>query len=131
MNKTNVLVKFIITGDRFPIDEITEKLKVQPKAFFLKGQKGKYVERKETSWYISTEYEESLDINDQLNKIIDLLINRRNELVDLKIKYQLSYLFSIVINIKEKQAPAVYLEQDVIEFANYIKAEFDIDLYIS
>lgn len=132
MDETNILVEFIIIGEEFPIDKISEQLSIKPTEYYNKGDKvnNRDIRRKETSWSISSGYEVSLDINNQLEKIVSLIKPKTDILKELKEQYQLEYKFCIVIRVEENQAPAIYLERDVIEFANDIKADFDFDLYI-
>jgi hypothetical protein len=132
MENTNVSVKFVISGDEFSIQEINRILEILPTVAYAKGEKGEYTtSRKETSWYIGTDFEESFDINDQLKKVYVLIANKKSELIALKKLYRLDYLFSIVVIIKNNQTPAIYLEHDMIEFASYISAEFDFDVYVN
>lgn len=131
MEKTTVLAMFKIFADQFPVDEISNVLEIESTDYVLKGQKGKYTLAKETIWYISTRLSESLDINEHLREIICLLQTKEHQLLDLRNKYQLNYMFSIVVNIKENIAPSMYLEHNVIDFAHSIRAEFDFDVYVS
>lgn len=132
MDKTSIMVEFIITGDQFPPNVITEMLSIEPTGCYMKGEKvkNKGRERKETCWYISTGYEDSLDINNQLKKIMNLIGNQKQMLLELKNKYDLDYMFSIVIRVEQNQTPAINLKSETIEFASDINAEFDLDLYI-
>ena len=132
MDKTNVKVKFDIIGEKFLPDDITEKLSLKPSEHWMKGDKikNKNIERKETCWTLSTEYEESYDINDQLKKIVDLLKPKKEVLVNLKNAFSLDYIFNIVINVENNEKPAIYLDSETVEFAGEIKAEFGFDLYI-
>jgi hypothetical protein len=130
MDKTNIMVDFRIIGDVFNLDVITNKLLIKPSYYWLKGDRNKNNIRKYSCWAISTGYEESLDINNQLNKIIELIKTKKQELKELKNKHELDYRFDIIINIENEEKPAIYLNIDIIDFAHEIKAEFDIDLYI-
>lgn len=130
--KTNVKAKFLIIGDEFIPKVITNELNIEPQKFWVKGQQinNKPVYRKSTCWYISTETEESLDINNQINKLLNILKNKNEILKDLKIKYKLEYLFQVVIEINDAITPAICLDSVFINFANSITAEFEIDLYV-
>lgn len=134
MERTNIMVEFSIIGDIFPENVVTEKLSLKPSGYYVKGEKIKNLtsqRRKETCWFLSSGYEESLDINEQLEKIIDMIKNKVSDLKELKEMFELEYKFFIVINIKQNQTPAVYLSSNFIKFAYDIEAEFDFDLYIS
>lgn len=132
MKKTTVMVEFAIFGDDFSPDAVTEKLSTKPTQCWMKGEpiRDTVIVRKETNWSISTGYEESWDINDQLKKLVEFMETKRSDLKELKRIYNLEYKFFIVINVENNEKPAIYLENDMIEFANDIKAWFDFDLYI-
>lgn len=51
-------------------------------------------------------------------------------LKDLRALYNLSYKIGIVINVENKETPAMYLDSETIDFAHEIGAEFDFDLYV-
>lgn len=129
---TSINAEFVIVGDTFNPVVITEKLGIEPQNFWRKGEKvfGRPVERKDTCWIISTGYEESFYISEQLNKILATLRNKEEILRELKIAYTLEYFFQIVVRIEEDMKPAINVDSEFIEFANSIKAELEIDLYI-
>jgi hypothetical protein len=58
---------------------ITNKLFIQPTETGKKGEFGRYAVLKESYWDISTEYEESLDINNQLGKIVNMLKDKSDD----------------------------------------------------
>jgi hypothetical protein len=86
--------------------------------------------RLHTSWELGTDYEESLDINEQLNSVLSQLEDKAEELNRLKRKYDLAYRFVIVIQIENNEKPAMYLDRRFIHFADSIGAEVDFDLYV-
>ncbi|MEK5057532.1 MULTISPECIES: DUF4279 domain-containing protein [unclassified Paenibacillus] len=132
MHTTSVMTEFSIIGELFTAEDITSQLEIAPSEFYTKGDKIKNrdIVRKESAWSISTGYEESLDINMQLNKLISVLKNKKNELLELKRSHDLFYKFFIVIKIEQNQTPAIYLDIDTISFVNDIGAELDFDLYV-
>lgn len=126
------MAEFVIVGDEFEPSYVTEKLNLVPDEFWVKGDdvKGRIVKRKDTTWSISTGYEESLDINDQLSKIMTRIQDKRKVLKEIRATCNVKFLFAIVVNIENNQKPAMHFNSQFIEFANDIKAEFYIDLYI-
>jgi hypothetical protein len=132
MENTNVKLEFIIVGDDFDPEIITDKLLLTPSHYWKNGDKIKNKDKLRTysCWSIGTDYEESLDINNQLEKIISTLKTKKTELGELKKRYELDYRFEFVINVENNEKPAMSLNLDVIEFAYEIKAEFDFDLYV-
>ena len=132
MDNTNIMVEFRILSDDLNPKVITEKLLIEPNQYWMKGEniKNRDLKREYSCWIISTGYEESLDINSQLFKMLNLLKSKKKDLQYLRDKYSLEYRFDIVINIENNEKPAIFLNSEVIGFANDIKAEFDFDIYI-
>lgn len=121
---------FSLFGDHFNPDEVTSKLNINPTRTAIKGDAiNELHSRKETSWTLSTEYEESLDINDQLKIVVNLLKDKVDALISLQMNHKLNSKFFIVVVIEDGQAPALYFDSDFIKFAGLINAEIDIDLY--
>lgn len=140
MNTTHVMVYFSLFGNQFPIDCVTEILEIKPTNTYQKGDgivrphnsnvsSTKTHYRKETVWEVSTDYQESNDVNEQLDQILKLLKNKANIINRLKVDYHLECRFSIVIIIENGYTPSFQLTNEQITFANSINAEFDIDLY--
>ncbi|TRZ39557.1 DUF4279 domain-containing protein [Niallia circulans] len=133
MSKTQVMVYFSLFGDKFPIDEITERLEITPTETYKKGDlipnrsSARY--RKETSWDLGTGYEASLDVNNQLQKLVKRLRNKVLIINKIKEDYSAECKFFIVIKMEEGNTPALYLDKSMIKFASSIEAEIDIDLY--
>ena len=140
LNKTQVKVYFSLHGDDFPIDNVTESLGIRPTNSYKKGDvivrkpnpnsvSTKVKHRKETAWELGTDYQESYDVKEQLNQILKPLKNKVSIINQFKTNYKLECDFSIVIIIENGDTPSLHLDIEQIEFANSIKAEFDIDLY--
>ncbi|AGK54492.1 TPR domain-containing protein [Bacillus sp. 1NLA3E] len=140
LDKTQVKVYFSLYGDDFPIDNVTEILGIKPTNSYKKGDvipkkynpnvvSTKVQFRKETAWEFGTDYQESNDVKVQLDHIIRPLKNKATIINQLKSKYNLECDFSIVIIMENGETPGLHLDNEQIEFANNIKAEFDIDLY--
>jgi hypothetical protein len=132
VKKTNVKAEFIIFPDELQPSVVTEKLEMTPTQSWIKGDdiKGKSYKKKDTCWTVSTEYEESLDINDQLSKLMIILQDKKEMLIELKKMYDMKYVFEIVIKVRNEETPAMYFERDCIKFINDIQAVIDIDLYV-
>ncbi|USK30834.1 DUF4279 domain-containing protein [Bacillus sp. CMF21] len=140
MDITKVKVYFSLFGDEFPIAYVTESLGVVPTDSYNKGdviershkQNGiskKTIFRKETAWELGTDFQESYDVKEQMDQILEPLKNKTAIINQLKAKYKLECKLFIVINMENGETPGLYLDNEQIEFANSIKAEFDIDLY--
>ncbi|HDR6310819.1 TPA: DUF4279 domain-containing protein [Bacillus cereus] len=132
---------FSATGDIFPLEAITDALNIEPTRSYKKGDvvarhdnpnlvSTKTLYREETAWTLSTGYQESYDINNQLQDILKSLEGKTEQLKHLKKKYDLQFLFTVVIQVENNESPAMYLQKDIIDFASSIQAEIHFDLYI-
>lgn len=134
MNKTNIKVDFRVLGDEFEPKNITNKLLILPSFQWKKGERytvrKKQFIKKYSCWGITTGYEESYDISIQILKIIDILSDKKRDLIELKKKYKLDYRIDAIINIENGETPGVYLDQNIIRFSNDIGADLDFDMYI-
>jgi Domain of unknown function (DUF4279) len=136
LDKTQVKAYFTIYGDDFPIDYVNESLGIEPTDSYYKGDiiarplnQNTPQFRKETAWQLSTDYQESYDVKEQMNQILIPLKNKAEVINQLKNKYKLKCDFSIVVIIENGETPGLHLDLEIIEFTNSIGAEFDIDLY--
>ena len=133
MDKTNIMADFRIMGDDFNINDINSKLLLSPDYCWTKGEQIKIrpgFKREYTCWAISTGYEISNNVNNQLSKITSRLNNKSAVLEEMCNMLKLDYRFEVVINIENGEKPAIYLNKDIIQLASKIDAEIDIDLYI-
>jgi len=135
MDKTQVMVYFSLFGDEFPIDEVTKRLGITPTLSYKKGElipRRNYSHihyRKETAWDLSSGYQESYDVKEQMDQVLGPIKNQVAVINQLKEDYKLECKFFIVIIMENGDTPGLYLDNEQIEFASRIKAEFDIDLY--
>lgn len=131
MEKTNIMVEFCVLGDEFNPEEVTSKLLIEPSEQYLKGSRSaRNIERKETCWSINTGYIETLFVSEVLDILLDKLATKKEVILELKNQMNLICKFFVVLNIEDNIKPAIYLDKKVIEFANFVGAEFDFDLYI-
>ncbi|MEE3946694.1 DUF4279 domain-containing protein [Bacillus wiedmannii] len=132
---------FSATGDVFPVEAITNALRIEPTRTYKKDDvvarhdnpnlvSTKTLYREETAWTLSTGYQESYDINNQLQVILKSLEGKTEQLKHLKKKYGLQFLFMVVIQVENNESPAMYLQKEIIDFASFIQAEIHFDLYI-
>lgn len=140
IDKTKVMAYFSLFGEEFPVNEVTKLLSIEPTESYNKGdvivrqKNDKTISttvhyRKETAWVLSSGYQESYDVTEQLAQVLEPLKNKTAIINQLRKRYRLDCLFSIVIIMENGQTPALHLDNKQIEFANSIEAEFDIDLY--
>ncbi|AOH56659.1 hypothetical protein ABE28_020010 [Peribacillus muralis] len=138
MKKTQVMVYFSLFGDDFPIDEVTKSLGITPTLTYKKGDiiprhnslnslQPHY--RKETAWDLSSGYQESYDVTEQMDQVFVPLKNQAAVINQLKENYHLQCKFFIVIKMENGHSPGLYLDNEQVDFASKVKAGFDIDLY--
>ena len=135
MEQTQVMVYFSMFADEFPLDAVTKQLGIEPTESYKKGDIIKKISptenyvRSYTRWKLSTGYQESLDVGEQMDMIIDQIGDKSAIINDLKKQFGLDCRFTIVIIMNNGYTPGLYLDQSIIAFANSINADFDIDLY--
>jgi hypothetical protein len=168
MEKTNVMAQFVILGDKFDPQIITDNLKLIPTRCWTKeidkrphvqppnpenlvrikdsdlknmaqvfddssnynNEPRPKIKHDFSRWDIQTGYQESDDINIQVNQIYQILKKKINILNELKPKYELDYRLVIVINIEDNEKPGMCFDHYIIDFLHEIGAIIDIDMYI-
>jgi hypothetical protein len=132
MEQTNIMAKLSIYGDNFNPQVITDYLNIQPEEWWLKGDNvaGKATKRNKSCWRVSTGYQESLDVNNQLSEVIKLFQGKSDKLIELIHSHNLEVFIAIVVNIENNQKPAIYFDRRAIKFVHEIEAQIDIDLYV-
>ena len=135
MEQTQVMVYFSMFANEFPLDAVTKQLGIEPTESYKKGDIIKKISptenhvRSYTCWKLSTGYQESLDVGEQMDMIIDQIGDKSAIINDLKRQFELDCRFTIVIKMNNGYTPGLYLDQSIIAFANSINADFDMDLY--
>lgn len=132
LDTTNIKAEFVIVGDNLEPDKVTNLLGVKPTQYWIKNEviEGKSIRRKDSCWIIGTEYEASLDVNEQISKLMLILRNKTEILYDLKLKNGFEYLFVFIINVENNQSPTISFERGFLDFVHTIEAEFYVDLYV-
>ncbi|MGG0177440.1 DUF4279 domain-containing protein [Gottfriedia acidiceleris] len=82
-----------------------------------------------TNWQLRTDYVETLDASKQANEIIAPLLNKINELILFKKKYECQFILMQVPIIENGCCPALVYDQEIINFCSKIGASIEIDLY--
>ncbi|MDC9591400.1 DUF4279 domain-containing protein [Xenorhabdus sp. XENO-10] len=130
--KTTVKVYFLVVGDNIHPEDITRKLSLQPDESWAKGDliPGRDKCREYNYWSIGTDYEESLNISDQFNKVLLLLKDKEDILIEMSRNGELECQFNVVIAIENNIKPGIHLDNTLLEKIHKLNAEVDIDLYI-
>lgn len=132
MESTTVMAYFSIYGDNFDTEDITIRLGITPTEVKVKGivPEGKKRPSIETSWKICTKEELSLDLNDQLYRLINVMDDKVHTLCEMKSSLDVNFVFSFIVKIENGEKPAMHFTSDSLRFISSIGAEIDIDLYI-
>jgi hypothetical protein len=140
-DQTRIMAYFdIYCADIVNWDDITQKLGITPKECFCKGDinpnkihlSGEYEKYKyfnHSSWEYGTEYEESLDIQDQLIPLLGKFAPKKEILAQLKKEYSFTYRVQLVILIENGKPPAIYFSEDQIKLIAELGAVLDVDTY--
>lgn len=135
LEKTQVMAYFKLYADDFPLEMVTERLGIKPTESYKNGEIIKkisetdYLTRSSSSWILSTGYQDSLDVGEQLEQVIERIRDKAAIINELRREYDLECGFVIVSIMNNGYTPGFHLDTSVIAFANSIKADFDIDLY--
>ena len=97
---------------------------------FKLSPEGNVKPRWNSRWIISTGYEESLNIDDQIRIIYEMLKDKVGILNELREKYSLTFHLRVVPKIEDNEKPSMFFGPYIIDFVHDIKATIDIDLYI-
>jgi hypothetical protein len=134
MDKTKLKIDFRIIGDDFNPKEVTEMIQIKPDSMWKKGEKyykGKIeCERSYSDWLITSEYRESLDVDELMKEIIQRIQDKKVMIKECKRKFELDYVFEVIVHIEDAQTPSLFFDSSIIKFINEIEAEIDVDLYI-
>ena len=134
MDKTKIKAIFSIYGDEFEILDVTKTLNIEPTKTYKKGEcikNKKNLFRKETLWEISTDYEECVDINHVLKKILCKIENKSELLLNIKKSYNLDIKFDFVVCVENNETPAMCLSKETISFMSKIESSVDFDIYVN
>ena len=134
MKKTRVCCEFSLFSDtEFPVEKITESLNLEPTIFyknkrkFLENDSGFY-EILETCWELRVDYQESLDINIQINQILDELESKVLIISELKRRYNLESSLNVSVEIYDNIYPAIHLELKTMKLLSSLETFIDIDI---
>lgn len=132
MDKTKVRAEFSICGDQFDLDAITERLRIKPTETRVKGviPEGRKRPSVETSWSLSTEKEDSYDVDEQTQKVLLLIKSKVEELCEIKEKMDVTFILGLIVEVENGEKPALHFSSDTIGFLGKIGAESYIDLYL-
>ena len=134
MKKTMIYCEFSLFSEKiFSIEKITDTLKLEPTSYYESKKKfleknNEFYEIFETCWSFKAGYQESLDINIQLNQILTKLESRVNLIKELKEKYDLESALHIGVQVYNDIYPAIYLDVETIKLLSDLETFIDVDI---
>ncbi|WRP07408.1 DUF4279 domain-containing protein [Rossellomorea aquimaris] len=133
--KTEINVEYCLYGDDLNPDDITKHLELVPSLSYKKGdliKKNRIMTRLEGCWEIETGYSPSIDINDALSKLEDILNGKTDKIMEIKRANKLESKLTLVIKIYDNEVPGMYFSPSTLSFiVNDLEAEMDICTYIN
>ena len=128
--KTSIKVNFIITGKFIP-SEITCALGVKPTDTWRQGDvyKDTLVTFKHDGWELYSDEIESLDLNGEILKIINLIYPYSFQLKEITKRLNLDIEVACEIWVEDYQYPTIYFEREVLSKLVDLNAEFGISIY--
>jgi hypothetical protein len=134
METGNTYVYFALTGDKFDLQIVTERIGITPTETWDKGENGKYKPTLDYScWKLSTDKGKEYKMIDSLvDEVIGQLFNKIEIINELKNEFDLDSVLEIVMYIdtnEEQSTPAFGLDLKTIEFLHRTQTKTDVDIY--
>ena len=129
-----IMIEFIIYASNFPIEEVYEYIgiegnkKILDKREFATLGDEYYIRDEESSITYTTGSIDTIDLNDVVNKIFDIIHPKENEIIDCINKYQLQTMFCVVLNLPDN--PIISLSREFVDMASRLRASIDFDSYV-
>lgn len=121
------MVEFYICAKKLEFDEINSRLEIFNSSI-REGSSFSIKEFAKDYWSINTGYEISADINIQIQKVYDRIVNKVTAINKIRENYNAETGFVITVkNERNTSLPAIYYEHDFIKFAANIGADINMD----
>lgn len=124
-----VRVGFYLVGDYFDINEVTDKLNIQPTSTRTKDDWPVPMMAK-TSWELETKKDYCKAVCWQFEKIMEDLVGKEAKINELCAGLDLEAIFTIVINMENGDGPEMVLTKEIVKFIGLINAEVGFDIYV-
>ena len=131
MEKTMVMAEFSVSGDNFKPTDVTRELKLVPTKCWEEGDITgiSKLPKRHTYWEINMGYEESNDIDKQMQKLFNVLKEKTAALKRIKLEFKIEFTTCIVIKVENGEVPAMHIDPYFINFAHEIGAGIEFDFY--
>lgn len=138
--ETQIKLILVIFGDYFPLNELTELVKITPTQTWTKGDEIpshtglvrkdiKNHVRQETVWEFSTGFIKTLDSEDVFFQFEKKFENKLSVLSRYIRENELEAVVDIVVEIADEEKPSIHFNKQIIKLCDKLGAEIDIDLY--
>lgn len=130
-----IMVEYILFSPDFPIEEVYKKIGIEGEsqrlreASFPTLSNGNYVREKECSITYSTGYIETINVDDPIERIFNMLHSQEEQIIKCIKAYQLQSKFCIVINLTDN--PSIELSKKFIDMAYRLQASIEFDSYVN
>ncbi len=130
--QTTIKVSFILTGIGVKPDKITKFIGIIPTKTWRMGEKiqNSSLKRKQDGWCLSSKETESIDLNYEIEKLINIILPAKKKIVEICEKYQIESEISCVVNLHGNETPAINLKKATIKNIYELDSSIDIDLYV-
>ena len=128
---TTIEVELVIVSELINICDISHILKLAHSAAWEKGDPvpNKPYCRKDTTWSYSIGIKESYDIREQSRHFLEIFEQKTPDLIHLVTNLKVECCILYTIKVLKDQTPIFSLENDIISFADKVKANIDFDTY--
>lgn len=140
MDKTKIAVEFGIGWDgdiKSDIQDnevaqmITDKLELEPTKIILHKIPLKKYGKKEFTWLIDTGYSECWELQKEIDKMLNILIPKKEQLLELKEQLvDATFRLNCIIDVGKDEEPALSFDERTIHFLDSLDAFIDIDMSI-
>ena len=129
-----IMVEYFLISDDFPMEVVYEKIglkgeiELQEEKTFKTLSYDSYLRPKSCSITYTTGYINTINVEDTIELIYNLLHPREKQIIDSINQFDLQSKFCIVLNLTDN--PCIYLPQKFIDMASRLQADIEFDTYI-
>lgn len=129
-----IMAEFLLIASDFPMEVVYKKIglkgeiEFQNKKTFNTLSGGSYLRPKSCSITYTTGYINTINVEETIGLIYDLLHPREKQIIDSINQFNLQSKFCIVLNLTDN--PCIYLPQKFINMASRLHADIEFDTYI-
>lgn len=128
---TKIRSELVIEGDYFDINQIEQILQIKATESWKKGEKLRSgLIRKQTSWSISTKYINTLEVDESLNALLDLIENKTDEFRLIKTLFDVDIFILIIVEIYNDEKPDLSIRERATKFAGSCNMSICFDWYM-